>query len=235
MRPRFPSRSLRLAAPLALALLASGCELVELVSPRAIETRTCPDVGGTTLVLEVRDQFGRPAATGAALAMVDRDYLARNVQEELRFTPLHLMTWHNRPGRYLLRVTKPWYAPGSASVWMPDTGCGVERQRVQITLHLLRGAPAVRGITVFPPLGVPRSPATAYPLQYVIETNPGVDSTLTWQSSDSSVAIPRAGGFLTLPCRVTDALVTVTATSVADPSQSGAVTFGVRGTGHPCP
>ena len=181
----------------------------------------CDLWGGSSIVVAVRTPDGTPAARGATLIIRDGSFA--DTAGPATYDLLQLGAGNRRPGVYDVSVTKPWYAPvvvpAVAAVGGP---CGVESPtQLEVTLLLLPGAPSVRTVVTYPPaMGFGAAGLTEQMYAYV-DAAAGVDTSVTWQISDSTVATLSPTGLLRSQCRATPGDATIEARSVADPSHVG--------------
>jgi hypothetical protein len=210
------SRSAQLRAALSSAVFAgmlAACER----SPSEV---VCLSIGGASIVVTVRTPDGTPAARGATLIIRDGAF-ADTAGPAYGY--LQLSAGNRRPGVYDVTVTKPWYQ----SVLVPSVvaaggPCGVESPTgLDVTLTLLPAAPPVRSIVASPPvMGFGAADLTVQLTAYV-DAAAGVDTSVTWQISDSTVAALSPTGLLRSRCRTATGSATIEARSVADRSQIG--------------
>ena len=180
----------------------------------------CLSIGGASIVVTVRAPDGAPAARGATLVIRDGAFAdtAGPVYDDLQ-----LAAGNRRPGVYDVSVTKPWYQPVLVPHVVAAGGpCGVELPTaLDVMLSLLPAAPAVRSIVVSPPvMGFGAAGLTVQMTAYV-DAAAGVDTSVTWRISDSTVAALSPTGLLRSQCRTTTDSATIEARSVADRSQVG--------------
>ena len=178
----------------------------------------CTDEGGPSVVAEIRDPHGRPAAIGATLILRDgtfADSAGPADGDELRKG-----AGNRRPGLYDVIVRKPGYD----STFLPGIVargglCGVTTPAVvRIQLELLADAPPIRAIVVLPDgIGFGLSGLTER-MQAVVDADAGISTAVVWSSSDPDVASISADGTLTSGC---GGLAVITARSVVDPSKEG--------------
>ena len=240
--------------PIGLALLAAAAtlscnrarvpastEVVQASPPRTLDSAaisqmvTCTGTGGPSVMVEVRDPQGRPAALGTSIAIQDGSFVD-SVLGTMAYGA-HVGAGERRPGTYEVRLYKPGYKP------VVLHGVGAPAKNVacayatptdvrRVTLELLPKAPAVRSVVVLPTgagLGGPRYSVLA---TATVDANDGISRAVIWRSSDESVlrAIRTSDTTAMLCPRSKSGTVTVSATSVADRSVSGSsvVTVSIR-------
>lgn len=199
---------------------AAGCAAILAACQRSPAEVVCLSIGGASVVVTVRTANGAPAAFGATLVIRDGAYADTGGPI---YDALHLGAGNRRPGVYDVTVTKPWYQP----VFVPHVvaaggPCGVESPTtLDVTLALLPGAPPVRSIVVAPPdMGFGAAGLTEQMTAYV-DAAVGIDTSVTWQISDSTVAALSPTGLLRSQCRTTTDSATIEARSVADRPKVG--------------
>jgi hypothetical protein len=131
--------------------------------------------------------------------------------------------------RVTVRVEKPWYH----SVIVPDVRmqtdrCGlVATARVPVQLKLLPDAPAIRSLYVGR-RGLFGSGPRQSRLAAVLDAVPGVSDSVTWSSSDTTVAVVDARGVMTILCRKTYRAAFIRATLVADTTIRDSLVMGAE-------
>jgi hypothetical protein len=187
-------------------------------------SRVCVGTGGPSVMVEVRDPKGRPAATGTTIVIQDGAF-KDSVDGSRPRSDLHVGAGERRPGRYQVRLYKAGYKPVILqNVMAPgDEYCRyAEPTDVRkVTLELLPNAPKVRSIVVSPPgmgFGIPDD---SLQLDAVVDADPDVTHDIRWTSSDTTVATVSATGVLRTKCRATTGDAVITATSMADPRVRG--------------
>lgn len=190
------------------------------------EMVACVGTGGPSVMVEVRDPEGRPAAFGTTI-VIQEGAFRDSVDGAHPVSQLHVGAGERRPGTYQVRLYKPGYKPVVLhNVQAPPTGhprCKYAEPTDirQVTLTLLPNAPRVRSIIVTPPgmgLGIP---GYETPMRAIVDAAPGVSQAVRWTSSDTTVATVSASGVLRSQCRRTPGQATITATSVVDPRVRG--------------
>ncbi len=215
---------------LPLALLAGACQAIQ--EP----TFACTDEGWPSVVVEVRDASGQPAARGASLLIRDGEFVDSAGPADA-FDGLTLGAGNRRAGTYEVRVSKPGYQAVSVGrVHVPGGACGAkEAARVGVTLRLLPGAPPVRSVVVYPPVMGLGLPGIRVQMRAYVDADVGIDTTVAWSISDTTVATLTPEGLLTSRCRARTGDAVVTATSRADPSKRGHGQVTVGASSTPCP
>jgi hypothetical protein len=219
------------AAVLVLAMILAGCNSVPFLPI------TCARPGIPSIVVQIRDDAGKPAAIGTTVLI--RNRAGYSATEEGYGDSLRVSVGETEGGTFDVRVTKPWHAAAILSdVKVPADACGVERPReVSLVLTRLPGAPAVRQVVAAPfGYGFGWGNLSAQLVAYV-EADPGVSREVEWVSRDSTVARVTRGGNLTSVCRSTPGSTWVVASAVADRSVSDSISVGVSADQDPqrCP
>ena len=190
----------------------------------AVVGKACTGTGGPSVMVEVRDSKGRPAAIGTTTVIQDGAF-KDSVDGARSLSELHVRAGERRPGRYEVRLYKPGYRPVVLrDVMAPgDEHCRyAEPTDVRkITLELLPDAPNVCSVVVLSPGMVFGLPGLEHQLRAVVDANAGVSDAVRWTSSDTTVATISAAGMLRSACRATTGQAVITATSVADPRARG--------------
>ena len=183
--------------------------------------------GGPSVVVEVRDQAGRPAATGTTIVIQDGAY-RDSVDGANAWSALSVGAGERRPGRYEVRLYKAYHKPVVLKdVMAPgDSACKYAEPTDirRVTLELVPGAPLVRSVVVLPPgagLGGPRYTLEAYA---IVDASTGTSRAVRWSSSDTSVVriVPTSDTSAIVCPRPRDGNVQIVATSRADPRVRGA-------------
>jgi hypothetical protein len=230
-----------LAATVAGVALASAAACDGLAS---LVGGDCAGVGYWAVEVTIRDPSGRPQALGATVTLQDGTY-----QEVHQLRPgdwgdsLTVEAAEERGGRtYDIQVTKPYYNDVSIrGVRAPGGGCvtGHESSPTHITvpvvLSLVANAPAVRSVFLMPPhVLLDRPPyQSSFKFTTFVDANPGTSHGVTWKltGDTASVAFDAVSGALTYRCLPKSGSLTITATSVADPTLSANGDVAVQG--HP--
>jgi hypothetical protein len=195
-----------------------------------VSGRICVGTGGPSVVVEVRDPQGRPAAIGTTIVIQDGAF-RDSVDGAHALSELRVGAGERRPGRYEVRLHKPGYRPVILhDVMAPgDEHCRyaepTDIRKVQ--LQLLPDAPKVRSIVVLPPGIVFSVPDDSLQLRAVLDADPDVSHAIRWRSSDTTVVTVSETGMLRTKCRATNGRAVVTATSVAHPRVQGQVIVGL--------
>jgi hypothetical protein len=186
--------------------------------------KICVGTGGPSVMVEVRDAKGRPAAIGTTIVIQDGAF-KDSVDGAHARGELHVGAGERRPGRYEVRLYKPAYRPVVLrDVMAPgDEQCRyAEPTDVRtVTLELLPNAPNVRSVVVLPPgmgFGLPN---LEHQLRAVVDADSSVSNAVRWTTSDTTVATISAGGLLRTACRATTGTAVITATSIVDPKVRG--------------
>lgn len=222
----YATLSTRVIGPgLALLLLACSSPQPRDVGVRdEINSPVCVGTGGPSVMVEVRDSRGRPAAIGTTIVIQEGTF-KDSVDGAHAISELHVGAGERRPGRYEVRLYKPGYKPVILrDVMAPgDTRCRYAEPTDirKVTLDLNSTIPGVRSVTVLPPrmgFGVPEED---FELRVIVDADSGVSDAVRWTSSDTTVARISAAGVLHTKCRATPGEAVITATSVADPRVRG--------------
>ncbi len=189
-----------------------------------VSGRNCLGTGGPSVMVEVRDPLGRPAAIGTTIVIQDGAF-KDSVDGAHAVDELHVGAGERRPGQYQVRLHKPGYEPVVLrDVMAPgDEHCRyAEPTDVRkVTLALTSNAPKVRSIVVLPPGMGFGLPDLELQLRAVVDADPDVSQGVRWRSSDTTVATISATGVLRSKCRTTMGEAVITAVSVADPRVRG--------------
>jgi hypothetical protein len=189
-----------------------------------VSGRVCIGTGGPSVMVEVRDPRGRPAAMGTTIVIQDGAF-GDSVDGSHPISELHVGAGERRPGRYEVRIYKPGYRPVVLrDVMAPgDAHCRyAEPTDVRkVTLELLPNAPKVRSIVVLPPGMGFGLPDLTLQLRAVVDADSDVSHGVRWTSSDTTVATVSETGVLRSKCRVASGDAIITATSLADPRVQG--------------
>ncbi|MEW5926143.1 MAG: Ig-like domain-containing protein [Gemmatimonadota bacterium] len=193
---------------------------------RPEEMVACAGTGGPSVVVEVRDAEGRPAAIGTTIVIQEGEF-RDSVPGTRAWDELRVGAGERRPGTYEVRLYKPGYQPAVLrGVRAPPTGnprCNyAEPSDVRrVTLRPLPDAPPVRSVVVLPPSAGLGAPGIEVPMTAVVDAAPGVSRAVRWSSSDTTVATVTPDGIVRSRCRRTPGEATITATSVAEPRVRG--------------
>jgi hypothetical protein len=150
---------------------------------------TCPLELRPSVIVEVVDSGGRPAAIGATAAVSDGTVLG--VDEGFGDPRLIPVFAGNAGGTLDVRVTKPWHEEVRIDgVFVPEGACGVlEPGAVRAVLQVLPNAPPVRQV-LLPPFdyafGGPAC-GSEHPIVGYVLAEGEVDSEIVWKTSDPTV------------------------------------------------
>ena len=193
--------------------------------------KVCVGTGGPSVMVEVRDPKGRPAAIGTTIVIQDGAF-KDSVDGAHPHSELHVGAGERRPGRYEVRLYKPGYRAVVLRdvIASGDEACQyAEPSDVRkVTLELLPDAPNVRSVVVLPPgmgFGLPK---LELQLRAVVDADSGVSTAVRWASSDTTVATISATGLLRSACRALTGNAVITATSLVDPHVRGQASVSVR-------
>ena len=186
--------------------------------------KMCTGTGGPSVMVEVRDPKGRPAAIGTTIVIQDGAF-KDSVDGTRPRSELHVGAGERRPGRYQVRLYKPGYRPVVLhDVMAPgDEACQyAEPSDVRkVTLELSPDAPNVRSVIVLPPSMGFGLPNLEHQLRAVVDADSGVSTAVRWTSSDTTVATISAAGLLRTACRASTGNAVITATSRMNPRVQG--------------
>lgn len=202
------------------------------IAPKHSEEDAAPKVmcareGVSPIYVEIRDLQGRPNAIGAVVTI--RNQEGYKASAEGFGDPLRVYVGESEGGIFDIKVRKPWHTKATIrGVEVPEDSCGLwASKRVEVTLPLLAGAPAVRQVVAAPyGYGFGRGNMTDRLVAYV-EAAPGISRQVVWRSEDTSVVEITPEGILTTQCRARSGSTLVTATSVADPTKRDSVQVSV--------
>ena len=191
-----------------------------------VEGYACPDIGWYPIAAQVRDADGQPAARGAQVTITKSGYEETGTGFG---DPLEIYVGESVGGTFDVEVTKPYYDSVTVEdVEVATNECGIgETVKVPVTLTLQADAPPVRQVVVAP-YGIGLGGGSSLQEAAYVEAAPGVSKKVVWRSDDEGVATVSADGTITGVCRDTYGETLVTATSVADPSKSGAISVSVH-------
>jgi len=197
---------LRLSLVLLLPLLGSACEIAGV---------SCSRPGIPSVVAQVRNQFGKPAAIGSVVTIRKRGYVLtrEGFHDSLR---VWLEDGHNEDGVFELFAVKPWHEDAYIrQVYVLGDACGVvSPTQVDVTLELLPGAPPVRQVVLDP--NAPFLDCSfPTPLTPHVEADDSVSKSVTWLSRDTAIARVSDGR---LSCGSKPGTTYVVALAAADPS-----------------
>ncbi|MGH7563909.1 MAG: hypothetical protein ACREK5_05755 [Gemmatimonadota bacterium] len=183
------------------AIGAAEAELARTSVPRdavILELRApvCTLALRASIVVEVRDAVGEPAAIGATVTAQAPGFetTIEGFGDPLRIPVLA----ENRGGVFEVRVSKPWHEEAVIpQVVVPEGPCGVtETPVVQVTVPLAPDAPPVRQVVL--PSDTYAFGAsicgTTHDLPAWVVTDPGVSQELLWVSRNPGVVTVEPGG-----------------------------------------
>src|SRR6267154_3501226 len=190
-----------------------GGVLVAVASACARPPMVCARGGVPAVAVHIRTEDGAPAAAGTRVIVDDRD---TSWSMPVRDAVIIFADSYAKR-RVTVRVEKPWYH----TVIVPDVRLQTDRcgllatTRVPVQLKLLPDAPAIRSLYVGR-RGLFASGRFRSRLGAVLDAVPGVSDSVTWSSSDTTVAVVDAQGVMTTLCRTTYREAFIRATLVAD-------------------
>jgi hypothetical protein len=222
--------------PSTVAPDAPTVEVVGTFTSTRLNKRVCRGTGGPSVLVEMRDPWGRPAAYGTSIA-VQQGAFRDSVDGTRAASELYVGAGQRRPGSYQVRLRKPGYRPVVLhDVEAPpkgDPGCRYAEPTDirRVTLELLPNAPPVRSVVVLPPATLLGIPGYEQTMGAIVDATPGVSQAVRWTSSDTTVATVSASGLLRSQCRRTPGDATITAASDVDPRVRGTASIWL----HPLP
>jgi hypothetical protein len=113
-------------------------------------TGVCPTVARVSIIAEVVDSQGRPAAVGTTVTVTKGAITGSRVGF---VDPLRIPVFaDNVGGRVDVTINKPWHQEVKMNgIRVPEGPCGVtEPATVRVTIALVPGAPAVRQVVLAP-------------------------------------------------------------------------------------
>ncbi|MFL5614073.1 MAG: Ig-like domain-containing protein [Gemmatimonadaceae bacterium] len=170
--------------------------------------------------LQVRDPYGRAQAIGTTAVV--HPNVASNVNDTL-----NILTAYNVTGTFTVTLSRRYYLDATLSpITVTPNGCVVNSVKVPVVLQLAPGAPKLRALVV---VGVDflGQPGAQAHLVAHFDADPDASQAVTWTVSDATLATVDANGVVTAKCSKSGGTITVTATSVADPTLTSTVTLGV--------
>jgi hypothetical protein len=103
-----------------------------------IGARVCDSSAIPAVTVEVRDSVsGQSAAAGATLLVVSGAYRDSVTYPDLADGRISISAAYERPGKYLVTVTKPGYAEWRTIAWAREGDCHVETVRFIARLQRL--------------------------------------------------------------------------------------------------
>ena len=202
----------------ALSVIALACQWLD--RPRTVTPMprlgVCSPVGGPpALIVAVRDDNGQPAARGTVLETRDE----RGHVNRVTGLDASTVRIHSRPGGLRYRVRKRGFdAPPDGEVFVRWAGCQIVPESVTVTVRRRADAAPLRMIAI--PLGDGINfGAGEYSLQLnaVVDADPGVDTTVTWHSSDPRIVTVTDDGVVRSRCLTNKREAIVTAITRAPP------------------
>jgi hypothetical protein len=219
------------------SLLLSVCAAFSVVAFSACDrhadadTDSCFDMSAPGVVVYlpgidvlIRDRYGRGQALGATV-IVRRggDSLETRGQDTL-----HVRAGYTTAGTFSIHVRKPFYRDTVLSNVIVRSGdCAVLVTEVPLTLQLEPNAPPMRSIAIVG-TGFLVVPGEQRQLEARIDADPGVDTSVSWTLSDTTLAGIDAAGVVTARCSLTGGIETVRAIAIADTTLQATAQFGVQ-------
>ena len=204
-------RHFSIAVLIAVAISACSSE-----DPRVLDCAGAALPFAPGIDLQVRDPYGVAQAIGTN-AVVTRS-TGETVYSDNYDDTLNVYSAINVPGTFSVTLTRSSYQPFTLGniIVVPD-GCTVKRTTVPVTLQLAPGAPALRSIALVSVL-LPNNPDNSFQLLAHFDADPAVPRTVTWTSSDTTMATVDTNGIVISKCAKTRGTATITATSTVDSS-----------------
>lgn len=188
----------------------------------------CTSVGKTSILLEVRDEGGRPIAIGATVSAWNQDGVRG--YGLVHYDSLHVSVLaNNETGKFTVQVTKPWYKDVLVQgVEVSGGKCGVERPAVvPVTLRLEPGAPPVRQVVLYSGGAGLGDGNLSVQLAAYVEAAEEISRAVVW-AADTAVVELTQDGLITSRCLTENASTWVTAWSAVDPTKRDSVDVSVR-------
>ncbi|HEX2779398.1 MAG TPA: hypothetical protein VHM30_07855 [Gemmatimonadaceae bacterium] len=196
------------------------------------ERASCMDISapGVTIQippidLTIRDDAGRGRALDTRVVVWrtgTTDSLAVRGTDSV-----HVQTGFEALGPFTVRVSRPFYRDTTIPNVIVQYGdCHLLTTKLAVALHLASGAPPVRSVGIMGGLYL-FVPGDRMMLAADVDANPGLPTTVTWRSSDTTLATIDAAGMLTAKCTTIGGPETVTAISTADTTVRGTKVVGV--------
>jgi hypothetical protein len=206
------------ACAFALSVGMLGCQ--RLGQPRSVtpmpRLHVCSAVGGPpALVVAVREDNGRPAARGTTLETRDE----RGHVNRVTGLDVSTVRIHSRPGGLRYRVRKRGFdAPPDGEVFVRWAGCQMVSESVNVMLRRRRDAAPLRMVAIPSGDNINLGPGEySTGLNAVVDADPGVDTTVTWHSSDPRIVTVTDDGVIRSRCLPDKREAVVTATTRAPP------------------
>lgn len=202
----------------ALAVVALACQRLD--KPRSVTPMprllVCSAIGPPpALVVAVREDNGRPAARGTTLETRDE----RGHVNRVTGLDVSTVRIHSGPFGLRYRVRKRGFdAPPDGEVFVRMVGCGIIPESVSVTLRRRPDAAPLRMVAI-PAGGDINFGAGEYSLQLgaVVDADPGVDTTVTWRTSDQRIVTVTGDGVIRSRCLTDKRNAVVTAITRAAP------------------
>lgn len=188
---------------------------------------TLPPVPDAVLA-EIRTSSGAPAAFGATLVVQDGAYL-ESTGPAAGFSgglvgpdSAQVGAANGRGGEYTVTVIKPyWTSPAAQHASVEGARCGnITSHTLRFTIDPLPEAPPVRSIAIYPSALEFGFCGGGARVSWYVDAAPGVPTTVTWSSSDTTVATVSATGNISDRSKGTARIV---ATSTVVPSISASI------------
>lgn len=210
-------------------LVIAGIAAVAACSGDNGTTVRCEPVNGVVIFrpgidLLVRDPFGRAQAIGTTATMRRSDGTTDQGRAE---DTLNLISHQNITGTFTVTVMRPYYNDATlTNVNVAPNGCFLGTTTVPVTLQLAPGAPALRALILLGGEFLDAPGAQAHLVTH-FDANPNVSTAVQWSVNLPSLASVDVNGVVTAKCTTSGGTVTVTATSVVDPSITATAVMGV--------
>lgn len=175
--------------------------------------------------LAIRDEAGRGRALDTRVVVRRNgttDSLAVKGTDSV-----HVHTGFEALGPFTVHVSRPFYRDTTIpNVTVQAGDCHLLTTKLDVALHLVSGAPAVRSVGIMGAMYL-FTPGDRLMLAADVDANPGLPTTVTWRSSDTTLATVDASGMVTAKCTTVGGPDTVTAISTADTTVRGTKVVGV--------
>ena len=180
-------------------LLLSLCLILGVLLSACSYTTGCSLVGIPSVIVEVYDYQGQPAALGATATLTDeagQTSSETGVGDDAAID----ISFDNRGNPFALEVTRPYHQSVTVeNLSTPEGFCGITNPaQASVVLTLEPDAPPVRQVVVGGPVGY--GACIEEHLHASVVAAPGVSREVTWESSDPAVVSVTPGGFLRAGC-----------------------------------
>jgi len=216
---------------LSLCAVFTGVALAACDRHADADTDSCFDMNAPGVVvylpgidLLIRDRYGRGQALGATV-IVRRGGDSVETRGE---DTLHVRAGYVTAGTFSIHVRKPFYRDTVLSNVVVRSGdCAVLVTHVPLTLQLAPNAPPIRSIAIIGTAFLV-IPGEQQQLEARIDADPGVDTSVSWALSDTTLARIDAAGVVTAKCSLAGGVESVRAIASADTTLQATAQFGVQ-------